>query len=173
MEPSSPPGPCKARKAIATFWSRKSRLNVGPTSIVTASYPRRHSARCTAAPVRNETSRSDDCPPIRTPIRAWVSSGRSAIIRYASPTILSSRSSRTPDFRLMALRIFPISSITSAARACPRFTIKFPCFSETSASPTRNPFKPVDSMRRPAESSGGFLNTHPALGIMSGWVSFL
>ena len=58
----------------------------------------------------------------------------------------------------------PVASLPAALVARPRFTMKFACVAETSASPTRSPFSPLSSIRRPAEFPGGFLKMQPALG---------
>ena len=49
-------------------------------------------------------------------------------------------------------------------------TKKLACFSETTAPPTRMPLQPAASMRRPAESPGGLVNTEPAF-CPPGWCS--
>src|ERR1700716_1180859 len=54
-----------------------------------------------------------------------------------------------------------MSRDTWAAVAPPRFTTKFACCSETWAAPSRAPFRPAASTRRPAESPGGVFKTLP------------
>ena len=41
--------------------------------------------------------------------------------------------------------------------------MKLACFSDTWAVPIRYPLSPAASIRRPAESSSGFVKTEPAL----------
>ena len=48
--------------------------------------------------------------------------------------------------------------------------MKLACFADTSAVPMRSPFAPARSMRRPAESPGGLVNTEPAFE-PPGWFS--
>ena len=48
--------------------------------------------------------------------------------------------------------------------------MKLACLGDTSAVPSRRPFAPETSTSRPAESSGGFTNTEPALA-PPGWFS--
>ena len=90
IAPSSPPGPWSARKADRDFaLFPKSCANVAPTSIVTASYPRRQSDRWTAAPVRSNTSRSDDRPPMSTPMRER---GQTTAVSFFRGSLISARS---------------------------------------------------------------------------------
>ena len=60
--------------------------------------------------------------------------------------------------------LMDLTAIDWAEGAAPRFTMKFACTSETSASPTRSPLRPLASINRPAAPCGGFLKMHPALG---------
>ena len=60
--------------------------------------------------------------------------------------------------------IISINSKMSRAVALPSFTMKLPCSAETTAPPTRVPFKPSSSISLPAGIEAGFLNMHPALG---------
>jgi hypothetical protein len=48
--------------------------------------------------------------------------------------------------------------------------MKLACFGDTSAVPSRRPRQPASSTRRPAASSGGFVNTEPAFW-PPGWCS--
>ena len=53
----------------------------------------------------------------------------------------------------------------------PRFAMKFACTGEIWAPPIRCPFKPTDSISRPAWSPGGFTKTEPQEGTSSGCVA--
>ena len=55
-----------------------------------------------------------------------------------------------------------IKRSTSSADPPSSAWMKLACFSETRAVPTRKPLRPASSMRRPAESPSGFVNTEPA-----------
>ena len=63
-----------------------------------------------------------------------------------------------------------MSPTTSAAVAPPRLTIQFACSVEICAPPRIVPFRPTESMSRPAWSPGGLVKTLPQLGWLSGWV---
>src|ERR687898_2993690 len=68
--PSSPPGPCRQIKAASGEISMSVPVVGSSMSRGCTSWPRRSRACCTRLPVRNETSRSMECPPRRTARRA-------------------------------------------------------------------------------------------------------
>ena len=59
---------------------------------------------------------------------------------------------------------------TSSAEPPRSAWMKLACLGETSAVPMRRPFRPQASIRRPAESSAGLVNTEPALA-PPGWLA--
>jgi hypothetical protein len=63
------------------------------------------------------------------------------------------------------------SASTSRAVAPPRFVTKFAWTVDHVAFPTRYPFSPTASTRRPAYSPGGFVKVEPKVGRSSGWVA--
>ena len=85
-----------------------------------------------------------------------------------SPTTWTSVCNSIPRPAFAVCLIISINRRTSQAVACPSFTMKFPCTSETTAPPTRVPLRPSSSMSLPAGIAGGFLKMHPALGA-AGW----
>src|SRR5881394_633872 len=121
------------------------------------------------APDRRESRRLE---PRRARLRsAAVLAAADHRVDLASPTTRTSSSSRTPDCLSTSARTRSISSSISAAVASPELTMKFACFSDTTAPPTRAPLSPALSMSRPAKSPGGLRNTEPQLGTRSGWVA--
>ena len=60
--------------------------------------------------------------------------------------------------------------MTSFDFASPLLTIKLACLIETPASPMLKPFRPADSMSRPAFVPDGFLKMDPELGTVKGCV---
>src|SRR5918994_1515784 len=68
--PSSPPGPCRQRKAASGESSMSAWVVVSSMSRGWTSWPRRSRACWTRRPVRNETSRSMEWPPRKTARRA-------------------------------------------------------------------------------------------------------
>ena len=67
-------------------------------------------------------------------------------------------------------RTSAMSATMSAARPPSSAWMKLACLGDTSAEPSRRPRAPAASMRRPAESPGGLVNTEPALA-PPGWCS--
>ena len=64
----------------------------------------------------------------------------------------------------------PMSARTSSARPPSSAWMKLACLVDTAAVPCRRPLPPAASMRRPAESPGGLVNTEPAFG-PPGWLA--
>ena len=85
------------------------------------------------------------------------------------PTKRVSARRSTPEWASTPWRISAMSATTSSAEPPSSTWMKLACFGETSALPRRRPLSPAASMRRPAESSGGFVNTDPALAPPGWW----
>src|SRR5579884_2928838 len=73
-----------------------------------------------------------------------------AAAAHQRPISRTSGSSHTPLRSHTTRWAASMSAFTSAASAPPSFTMKFACFSEMCARPTRSPFMPAASTRRPA-----------------------
>src|SRR5207245_4752042 len=91
--------------------------------------------------------------------------------RHPAPTMRISDSSSIPNRWRTASRISATKASTSSAVAPPILTMKLACLGETWAPPIRRPLRPAASIKRPAESPGGFLNVLPRLRLSIGWVS--
>ena len=73
-----------------------------------------------------------------------------------------SATSETPDAAATRRCTSAIRASTSSADPPGSAWTKLACFVDTSAVPWRRPLQPAASIRRPAESPGGFVNTDPA-----------
>src|ERR1700682_1477410 len=87
------------------------------------------------------------------------------------PTISTSVSSSMLKRRRTSAWMRSMRRLTSSAVAPPSLTMKLPCSVETTAFPSRAPFRPAACTRRPAESPGGFWNTLPQFFVLIGCVS--
>ena len=76
---------------------------------------------------------------------------------HHSPIMRTSASRATPLCSLTRFRASSISARTSSARAPPRLTIKFACWSENAAPPAACPLSPAFSSSRPAKVAGRIL----------------
>jgi len=84
-------------------------------------------------------------------------------VRHHSPASSISSSSMMLNLACTVSRIKSMSSRTSRALAVPRLMMKLACCRETIAPPTRLPFRPAFSMRKPAGYWSVRLKMLPAL----------
>ena len=131
-------------------------------------WPSAARASAMAVPDTIETSCSADGPPRSTTTGGLPLTPRPPS-RDQSPTNSISKARSTPCRARTSARTRSARRRTSAAWPFWSLTMKFACFSETTAPPMRSPFRPAASISRPAESPGGLRKTLPADGSPSGW----
>ena len=85
------------------------------------------------------------------------------VIGAAKPTSTVSACRSTPLCSCTRRATSAIRASTSSAGPPSSAWMKLACFVDTSAVPSRRPLQPAASIRRPAESPGGLVNTEPAL----------